>query len=216
MICFTIIFCTERWRGKGTSPVHEPKPEVDSKDRITVPAKVQEAEKNVTEKMSEVKVPKEKTSDEKPAQGTPTKESPEDKCTEDEVTVERDEEGSMSEEEEKSVTQNRELIAHLHKVLEEEKVFLRPDIRIDDVARMLLTNRTYVTRLMRQEYGLTFIEYVNVARIQYSQGLLYTTDMTLDEIAEKSGFQSTSNYCRAFKRYTGATPKGWQQETIPS
>lgn len=113
---------------------------------------------------------------------------------------------------EKSVIQNKQLIASLHKILEEDKVFLQPDIHIDDVARMLLTNRTYVTRMMRQEYGLTFIEYVNIARIQYSQKLLYSSDMTLDEVAEKSGFQSTSNYCRAFKRYIGTSPMGWLQK----
>lgn len=112
----------------------------------------------------------------------------------------------------KKVFLNEELVASLHRVLEEEKVFLRPDIHIDDVARMLLTNRTYVTRMMKQEFGLTFIEYVNVARIQYSQGLLYTSDMTLDEIAEKSGFQSASSYCRAFKRYMGTSPIAWLQD----
>lgn len=111
----------------------------------------------------------------------------------------------------KKVTQNNKLIAHLHKVLEEDRVFLRPDIHIDDVARMLLTNRTYVTRLMRQEYGLSFIEYVNIARIQYSQQLLYSSELSLDEVAEKSGFQSTSNYCRAFKRYIGSSPLNWLQ-----
>lgn len=112
---------------------------------------------------------------------------------------------------ENGVTNNTQLIASLHKVLEEDKVFLRPDIHIDDVAKMLLTNRTYVTRLMRQEYGLTFIEYVNVARIQYSQKLLYSTNMSLDDVAEKSGFQSTSNYCRTFKRYIGSSPLTWLQ-----
>ncbi len=108
--------------------------------------------------------------------------------------------------------QNQQLVEDLHKVLEEDKVFLRPDIHIDDVARMLGTNRTYVTRLMRQEYGLSFIEYVNIARIQYSQNLLYTSDLTLDNIAEMSGFQSTSNYCRAFKRYIGQSPHTWLRD----
>lgn len=113
------------------------------------------------------------------------------------------------ENDEKAVTQNKQLIENLHKVLEEDMVFLQPDIRIDDVAKMICSNRTYVTRLMRQEYGLSFIEYVNVARIQYSQKLLYTSNKTLDEIAEMSGFQSTSNYCRAFKRYIGTSPVAW-------
>lgn len=112
------------------------------------------------------------------------------------------------------VTTNPDVVRALHKVLEEDMIFLRPDVHIDVVARILLTNRSYVTRLMRQEYGLSFIEYVNIARIQYSQNLLYTTHMTLDEIAERSGFQSTSNYCRAFKRYIGIAPLQWRK-TLP-
>lgn len=126
------------------------------------------------------------------------------------VNVHETEQVQEMEDEEKSVTNNRQLIADLHKVFEEEKVFLQPDIHIEDVAKMLLTNRTYVTRLMRQEYGLSFIEYVNIARIQHSQSLLYSSNMTLDEIAERSGFQSTSNYCRAFKRYIGTSPLAWK------
>lgn len=117
---------------------------------------------------------------------------------------------------ERKVTQNEQLVANLHRVLEEDKVFLRHDIHIDDVAKMLFTNRTYVTQLMRQEYGLSFIEYVNVARIQFSQGLLYTSNMTLDEVAEQSGFQSTTNYCRAFKRYIGTSPIAWLQQVKQS
>lgn len=102
----------------------------------------------------------------------------------------------------------------MHKMMEEELYYLKANISIDGVAQRLGTNRTYVTRLMKQEYGLTFIEYVNVARIQYSQMLLYKSpNITLEEVATKSGFQSSSNYCRAFKRYTGSTPRGWLQET---
>ena len=115
--------------------------------------------------------------------------------------------------EESVIPQNEHLIEAMHKLMEEELYYLKDNISIDDMAQQLGTNRTYVTRLMRQEYGLTFIEYVNVARIQYSQMLLYRSPhITLDEVAEKSGFQSTSNYCRAFKRYTGTTPKGWLQD----
>lgn len=131
------------------------------------------------------------------------------------------EEGRAGTEEAKPATEKEEdstgrfdsqLIEAIHKLMEEDRYYLQPSINIDDVAQRLGTNRTYVTRLMRQEYGLSFIEYVSVARIQYSQKLLYTSPhATLEEVAFKSGFLSTSNYCRAFKRYTGTTPKGWLQ-----
>lgn len=119
-----------------------------------------------------------------------------------------------NEEEENSFSRlNEHLAESLHKIMEKDLYFLLPNISIDDVAQKLGTNRTYVTRLMRQEYGLSFIEYISVARIQHSQKLLYTSShITLEEVALQSGFQSTSNYCRAFKRCTGTTPKMWLQD----
>lgn len=119
---------------------------------------------------------------------------------------------NADDEDDQFVTHNEQLIVALHHAFEEEKVFLQPDIHIDDVARMLVTNRTYITRLMRQEYGLSFMEYVNVARVQYSQQLLYSYDLTLDEVAEKSGFLSASNYCRVFRRIVGSSPTVWIQK----
>lgn len=108
---------------------------------------------------------------------------------------------------------SEQLVSAMHHMMEEEQYYLQHNTNIDDVAQRLGTNRTYVTRLMRQEFGLSFIEYVNVARIQYSMKLLYNSPQaSLDDIAMHSGFQSTSNYCRAFKRYTGTTPKTWLQQ----
>lgn len=172
----------------------------------------------IEEKPEEV-IPAEETSEVEPVAAEEEPFAEEEEPEEEPITAEEasEEEATAAEEAEddandKFVTQNQELVASLHKLLEEDKVFLQPDIRIDDVARMIYTNRTYITRMMRQEYGLTFIEYVNVARIQHSQHLLYSYNMTLEEVAIKSGFQSTSNYCRAFKRLIGTSPLAWIQQ----
>lgn len=168
------------------------------------------AEEQIADEVSVEELPAEEITAEElhESEPTPVEEFKPEAKEADEKTDKKNDE--KTDDDAKTVTQNAELIAGLHHVFEEEKVFLRPDIHIDDVAKMLLTNRTYVTRLMRQEYGLSFIEYVNIARIQHSQSLLYTTHMTLDEVAERSGFQSTSNYCRAFKRYIGTSPLAWK------
>lgn len=107
------------------------------------------------------------------------------------------------------------LIDAIHHQMEDEEYYLGANINIDDLAHRIGTNRTYITKLMRQEYGLTFIEYITAARIQHSQKMLFThPELTLEEVSMKSGFQSTSNYCRAFKRITGSTPKQWLQESM--
>lgn len=108
------------------------------------------------------------------------------------------------------IEQNSHLAKHLHQLMEEDRIFLKPSVFIDDVAAMMGTNRTYVSRLMHQEYGQTFTDYVNNARIMYSKKLLLSTNMTVEEIAMSSGFPSASAFCRVFKRLTETTPTAWR------
>lgn len=108
--------------------------------------------------------------------------------------------------------QNSHLAEHLHQLFEEDRIYLQSNLHIDDVASMMGTNRTYVTRLMRQEFGQTFNDYVNNARIIYSKKLLLTSSMQLEEIAQSSGFPNSSAYCRVFKRLTDTSPMAWKTE----
>lgn len=108
------------------------------------------------------------------------------------------------------IEQNAHLAKHLHQLMEDDRIFLKPSVFIDDVAAMMGTNRTYVSRLMHQEYGQTFTDYVNNARIMYSKKLLLTSNMTVEEVAMSSGFPSASAFCRVFKRLTETTPTAWR------
>ncbi len=109
------------------------------------------------------------------------------------------------------IENNVHLVERLHQLMEEEKIYLRQGIVIDDAAQLVGTNRTYFTRLMREEYGQTFNDYVSNARIGYSKQLLLKGSMSLEEIAQKSGFPNASSYCRTFKRITDLTPTQWKK-----
>lgn len=108
---------------------------------------------------------------------------------------------------------NKELAQRAQRLFLEEKLYLRPGIVIDDVVRMLGTNRTYFTRMMRAEFNLSFNEYITRERIIYSQTLLSTTDKTIEEIAMDSGFANASAFIRVFKRMTDTTPDAWRKQS---
>lgn len=112
----------------------------------------------------------------------------------------------------KFLEQNQRLVKHLHQLMEEDRIYLQCGICIDDVAELMGTNRSYVTRLMRAEYDQSFAEYVSNARIIYSKKLLLTSSMTLEEIANAVGFSSAAVYCRVFRRITNTTPSAWRNE----
>lgn len=112
----------------------------------------------------------------------------------------------------KFTRRNQHLIERLHHLFEKEKIFLQPGICIDDVTRLMGTNRTYVTRLMRQEFDASFTDYVNRERISYAKNLLLTTENTLEEVASNSGFANVSALCRVFSRLTGSSPIKWKKD----
>lgn len=105
---------------------------------------------------------------------------------------------------------NQNLADHMRTLFVEEKVYLQPGITIDQVATQLGTNRTYFTRMMRAEFGMSFKEYINQERIRHSQRLLLNTDYSLEEIAMECGFADQSSFGRTFKLLTDTTPISWK------
>lgn len=94
-------------------------------------------------------------------------------------------------------------------LFENEKVYRLSDLRITTISEALQTNRTYISRLINEEFGVNFNEFVNKYRVEEAEMLLQNEDYalyTLEYIAEKSGFGSTNSFTRAFKDCKGITP----------
>lgn len=91
-----------------------------------------------------------------------------------------------------------------------EQLFLRQGLRITDIATMLETNRTYISRLVNNTYNMSFSDYINTLRIDYAeQYLLHNRDAKQSDIAASCGFPNASAFNNVFKKITGVTPKIW-------
>ncbi|MBR1715014.1 MAG: substrate-binding domain-containing protein [Treponema sp.] len=64
----------------------------------------------------------------------------------------------------------------------------------------------YLTRIFHKELGLSLWEYLNRYRIYLATKMLLETNDTIYEIAENSGFQDQSYFCRVFKKIYGIPP----------
>lgn len=106
------------------------------------------------------------------------------------------------------------LAESMRSLLENDKVFLRSDLRMEDVAQMLGTNRTYVSHMMRTQFGATLTEVVNLYRVEHAKRLLrQTPQLLIEDVATQSGFATPSFFGRVFKQYTGMTPSEWRRGT---
>jgi len=81
------------------------------------------------------------------------------------------------------------------------------DIVIDEICKELYVSTYYLTRNFTKYIGVSPKQYLMHIRLNNAGKLLKNTAVPISEIAEKSGFQSTSNFIAYFKKYFGVTPK---------
>ena len=97
------------------------------------------------------------------------------------------------------------------KVMVTDQGFLEPNMSIDEISQRLITNRTYVSKLVNIYYGMPFRDYLNKLRLDYSKELMAAEpDAVIDYIAAKSGFQSSTQFIRKFRETEGITPTAWK------
>ncbi len=102
---------------------------------------------------------------------------------------------------------------HLEEVFRDGEIYLKPTLNINDLARELGTNRTYISNHLNQQLQTTFYEYVNRWRVARAKELLKSTSLSLDDIAVKSGFNSQSSFRRYFIVHVGMTPTAYRKHS---
>lgn len=99
------------------------------------------------------------------------------------------------------------------KLIDKERIYLTQGIRLEDVARTLGTNRTYVAEMIKRNYNTTFSTLINNLRIEEAKKLLLDTpESKLEDIAYRSGFSTAPTFTKVFKTATGLTPSAWLAE----
>ena len=109
--------------------------------------------------------------------------------------------------------QNSHIITNLsehnniyRKIVEYVAEHYQNDITSLDASKMLHLNNSYFCRLFKKNFGCTFQNYLLMYRVQISKSLLRDSDMSIGEIASKTGFNSISYYSKKFKELNMLTP----------
>jgi len=97
---------------------------------------------------------------------------------------------------------------NLERLMNDQKVFLEPDLNLIDLAQRLGTNRTYLSIAVRQYSGKSFSDYVNFSRIMYAQELLLKGE-SLKNVEYSCGYISSSTFYRQFQKIAGSSPTVW-------
>ena len=69
----------------------------------------------------------------------------------------------------------------------------------------------HLCRIFKQVYGIPPMRYWDTVRIEKAKILLAERGTTLSDLAEKLGFHDAPHFCRTFRRFTGKSPRKFQQ-----
>lgn len=92
-----------------------------------------------------------------------------------------------------------------------EENLLSPDLSISVISANFGISRQYISRLFKKSTGLTFTQYIKKRKINQSCYLLCTSDDSISEIIEKTGYNDPKSFYRDFKEQTGLTPLKFKQ-----
>lgn len=85
-------------------------------------------------------------------------------------------------------------------------------ITMDDLCATSHVTKQHLCLLFRNTLHTRPMEYIAKRRVQTAKELLIGTTQTLEEIAESTGFCTTSYFCKLFKKYVGLTPTQFRNE----
>ncbi|MBQ9084654.1 MAG: helix-turn-helix domain-containing protein [Clostridia bacterium] len=75
-----------------------------------------------------------------------------------------------------------------------------------EVAELLSFNEKYFCTEFRKYTGLSFKNYLRSKKLSYARRLLLSTDISMLQVAEQSGYATQSHFNREFRAYYGISP----------
>lgn len=108
-----------------------------------------------------------------------------------------------------------EVVPRLLKLIEQEQIYLNPDLTLQDLAHRLKIHPNYLSQIIHERFGLGYNDFINQFRIKAAQQLLSDASAekkNISEIMYQVGFYSKSVFNTAFKKLTGLTPSEYKAQ----
>lgn len=94
-------------------------------------------------------------------------------------------------------------------LINHDKIYTDPDLNLEKLSKILDTNRTYLSRLINEEFAMNFSAYINEMRVKEAIRLFTKGEhnkFTIDTISKKVGFNNRTSFIEYFRKFTGVTP----------
>lgn len=102
-------------------------------------------------------------------------------------------------------------------LMDNERLYAEAQLTRERMAERLGTNRTYLTKIIKEKTGMSYVEFVNSYRINEAIRILSDKDKIdypLKQIWNDLGFSSPSTFFKLFQQAVGITPSMYRKQFI--
>lgn len=92
--------------------------------------------------------------------------------------------------------------------------FMDYDMSIEKVSQYTDTNASFIRTIIKEKYGMSYIDYLIHLRIEYAKKLLISENLTVTETCQQIGYTKVSYFIKIFKAHTGVTPAAFKKSGI--
>jgi len=92
--------------------------------------------------------------------------------------------------------------------------YFESDLSLNKLSEEFKLSTAYISSLIKQKTGQTFMEYILNIRINQAKTLLRTTRMPIKDISEKVGYTTYHSFMRIFDKYVGVTPSEYRNNRV--
>ena len=93
-----------------------------------------------------------------------------------------------------------------------ERNYANSELSLQSIADELQISLSYLSKLFKQEVGMSFIDYLIKVRITKAIKLMNDPQMKIYEVADEVGYSSQHYFCAAFKKLLGVSPSEYRQK----
>ncbi len=100
----------------------------------------------------------------------------------------------------------------IQKVITQIESDIASDLSLNNLAKIFEVNPSYLSTLFKKETGNTLTDYVNKQRIERAKELLVSTNIQIQNIAQRCGMLDVNYFTKTFKKYTDLTPRKYREK----
>lgn len=86
------------------------------------------------------------------------------------------------------------------------------NFNINTIANELYLTPAYFSRVFKRKMGMTCMEFIKNYRINLAKELLQNTDLSIQQISEKTGYATVYYFSQQFKQVTGESPGNFRKK----